>query len=286
MALAYGQSGRTAGDRKYRSEVESWRKEHEQHLVSDLRLMIVGRFELQDGKHTLGSDASNDIVIPAGPARIGSLELHGGIARIEFHNGVAATFQDKPARVAEFKVTTTSGGKPDIPVWIGSVGLGARTRNQRTYLTAVDKQIRLLGEWKRLRWFPIQEQYRIVAKFVPFDKRASLSLPDSDGSERQYPSPGYVSFTLDGRPLTLQPIELGKTLFFVLRDGTSGRESYGAGRFLIADPPENGTVVLDFNKATNPLCDYNSFVICPMPPRQNRLSPRILAGEMDYQAYP
>ena len=102
------------------------------------------------------------------------------------------------------------------------------------------------------------------------------------GSQREYPSRGYVSFTIDGEAFTMQPIQSGEGLFFVFRDATSGKQTYGAGRFLDTDAPKNGTVILDFNKATNPLCAYNAFVVCPMAPKQNRLPAPIPAGEMNY----
>ena len=73
------------------------------------------------------------------------------------------------------------------------------------------------------------------------------------------------------------------TLWLVFRDGTSGKESYPAARFLRAAAPENGEVVLDFNRAYNPPCAYNPFTTCPIPTPQNRLSVRIEAGEKLYQ---
>jgi uncharacterized protein len=68
---------------------------------------------------------------------------------------------------------------------------------------------------KRCAGFP-------CAKFIPFDKPTTLSLPDSDGAQREYPSPGYVSFSMDGQTFTLQPIQSGDGLFFVFRDATTG----------------------------------------------------------------
>jgi uncharacterized protein (DUF1684 family) len=63
---------------------------------------------------------------------------------------------------------------------------------------------------------------------------------------------------------------------------TSGKETYAASRFLEADPPKDGQVVLDFNEAYNPPCAYNPYTTCPLPPPQNRLPVRIEAGEKTY----
>jgi uncharacterized protein (DUF1684 family) len=76
----------------------------------------------------------------------------------------------------------------------------------------------------------------------------------------------------------------GKRLFFVIRDRTSGKTTYPASRFLYADAPkEDGTVVLDFNKAENPPCAFTSYATCPLPPPQNRLPLAIEAGEQKYE---
>ncbi|HYN00995.1 MAG TPA: DUF1684 domain-containing protein, partial [Vicinamibacteria bacterium] len=71
-------------------------------------------------------------------------------------------------------------------------------------------------------------------------------------------------------------------LFFILRDQTSGKETYGAGRFLYADLPKAGKVVLDFNKAYNPPCAFTPYATCPLPPPQNWMPVRVEAGEMAY----
>ncbi|MBV7337532.1 DUF1684 domain-containing protein, partial [Chloroflexi bacterium TSY] len=60
-------------------------------------------------------------------------------------------------------------------------------------------------------------------------------------------------------------------------------ETYGAGRFLYTDLPENGEVVLDFNRATNPYCAYTAYGTCPLPPSANTLALSITAGEKRYK---
>jgi uncharacterized protein len=58
---------------------------------------------------------------------------------------------------------------------------------------------------------------------------------------------------------------------------TGGTEQ--AGRFLYTPLPQNGRVVLDFNKAENPPCAYTPYATCPLPPKENRLPVAIEAGE-------
>jgi uncharacterized protein (DUF1684 family) len=69
----------------------------------------------------------------------------------------------------------------------------------------------------------------------------------------------------------------------VIRDLTSGKETYAAARFLDTDAPKDGAVVLDFNEAYNPPCAYNPYTTCPLPPLSNRMRTRIEAGEKTYR---
>lgn len=93
-----------------------------------------------------------------------------------------------------------------------------------------------------------------------------------------------ASFVLGGNTFFLRPqtINAGKPLQFVIADQTSGRQTYGGGRFLFADPPENGHLVLDFNRAVNPPCAFTPFAVCPLPPAENRLPFAVEAGEFVY----
>jgi uncharacterized protein (DUF1684 family) len=71
------------------------------------------------------------------------------------------------------------------------------------------------------------------------------------------------------------------SLFVVFADATSGRESYGGGRFLsVAAPDDDGRVTIDFNRSVNPPCAFTPFATCPRPPQENRLPFAIEAGEM------
>ena len=70
------------------------------------------------------------------------------------------------------------------------------------------------------------------------------------------------------------------SLFALFTDATSGLTTYPANRSLaIAAPAEDGTVVLDFNRATNLPCAYTEFATCPLPPAGNRLDIAVEAGE-------
>ncbi len=91
-----------------------------------------------------------------------------------------------------------------------------------------------------------------------------------------------MTFQKDGREFRLEPMLDEGKLFFVLRDQTSGKTTYGASRFLYTEPAKDGLVLLDFNKAENPPCAFTAYATCPLPPPQNRLALAITAGEKNY----
>jgi uncharacterized protein len=87
-----------------------------------------------------------------------------------------------------------------------------------------------------------------------------------------------------GQPLTLGAfVEAGARsfdrLFVPFTDLTSGTETYPAGRYLDLDRTRTGIYIIDFNRAYNPYCYYNPTYDCPYPPRGNRLTVPIRAGE-------
>jgi uncharacterized protein len=123
----------------------------------------------------------------------------------------------------------------------------------------------------------------VTARFVPKPRRIPIHniLGQTEPSE----CPGYAAFRLNGHELRLYPIMEqpgAKELFYIFRDQTSGKETYGGGRFLYSGLPRDGHVVLDFNKAYNPPCAFTPYATCPLPPPENRLAMGIEAGERKY----
>ena len=83
------------------------------------------------------------------------------------------------------------------------------------------------------------------------------------------------------RPFTTRP----NRFYFVFRDASSGQETYETARFLYSDLLPDGTTVLDFNQAYNPPCALNPYTTYPIPPRENHLPVKILAGEKAYPVH-
>jgi len=131
-----------------------------------------------------------------------------------------------------------------------------------------------------LRYFPEDAHLRFI---VTLDRTAAGGVEEvemSNGSTTEMRRVGVVRFDVDGERGELVAFEQGDELFIPFRDGTSGAETYGAGRYVEAEPLGGDEYELDFNRAYNPYCAYNDSWRCPLPPRENWLSVPIRAGEL------
>jgi len=141
--------------------------------------------------------------------------------------------------------------------------------------------------FKELSYFQVDIAYKVTARYQRLAKPVEFRIQTSTGHERVYVTIGRLDFSLAGQALTLfayhekNQEDTGRNSLFVpFTDQTTGKESYGAGRYLdLPEPAGDSSVVLDFNEAYNPYCAYNYNFSCPIPPPENRLDVAIKAGE-------
>jgi len=119
--------------------------------------------------------------------------------------------------------------------------------------------------------------------------QAVMRLAGTSGQERNLWRWGEFRFRLAGRQCALQACRSGpaeRRRFVPFRDGTSGKETYGAGRHLDLEPQtllsQDGKWVVDFNDAYNPSCAYSEHYVCPFVRPQNGLGVAVRAGEKKY----
>jgi uncharacterized protein len=135
-----------------------------------------------------------------------------------------------------------------------------------------------------LSYFPIEPEYRVPAALTIARGNDVIEIPTSRGERRPHYRVGTLRFTLKGQLLTLTAfVEVGqddlRRLFVPFGDLTNGTETYPGGRYLELDRTATGIYDLDFNRAYHPFCYYNPKYDCPYPPRENRLTIPIRAGE-------
>jgi len=142
----------------------------------------------------------------------------------------------------------------------------------------------LAGTLIPLSYFPPDPDYVVAASLKPADVRIVIDMPTSTGEVRKEERVGVLQFVLKGQQLTLSAFrEAGSNdmerLFVPFRDLTSGTETYQAGRYIDLERTPTGLYSIDFNRAYNPYCYYNSKFDCPYPPAENRLAFPVRAGE-------
>jgi uncharacterized protein (DUF1684 family) len=248
-------------------DVEQYRAQREATLKeNDGWLTVVGLFRLKEGENRVGAGEPNEIALPtAAPAHLG---------KIVFSNGEATYYAEgKPA--VELKPNA------DI-IRAGNISFFVIKRGDEYFIRVKDNDGALRRDFTGLKWFPIDPSWRIAAKFTPFDQPKTIMFDSQNGVKQPMRSPGYVTFTRGGKEYRLEPVWEGPKLFFIFRDATSNKSTYGAARFLYAEPAKDGTVILDFNQAINPPCAFTAFATCPLPPPQNRLTLAVTAGEKKY----
>jgi uncharacterized protein len=283
FVLAAGAVG-LAADEAYRAEIQKWREDRETRLKADGGwLTVAGLFWLKEGENTFGSDPANDIVLPAGsPARAGSFAFAAGKTTVKLRPGVEGLLAGKPIATSELK--SDENGNPDV-LAIGPLTMQIIKRGERYGVRMKDKNAAARKAFTGLRWFDVREEYRVIAQFTSYPAPRPIKVPNILGQSEAMPSPGFATFSMGGQQVRLEGVleePSAEQLFFILRDQTSGKETYPAGRFLYADLPKQGKIVLDFNKAYNPPCAFTAFATCPLPPPQNWMPVRVEAGERDY----
>jgi hypothetical protein len=257
-----------AADPNYAREVEQYRAQREATLKQDDGwLTVVGLFRLKEGDNRVGSGESNEVALPSpAPARVG---------KITFSKGQAIYY-------AEGRPGTVLRANLDV-ITVGNVKFFVIKRGDDFFIRVKDNNSKIRREFSGLKWFPVDTSWKIAAKFTPYDKPHTILFDSQNGVKQPMQSPGFVTFAREGKEYRLEPVWEDRELFFIFRDATSNKSTYGAARFLYsAAAAKDGSVILDFNKAINPPCAFTAYATCPLPPPQNRLALAVTAGEKKY----
>jgi uncharacterized protein (DUF1684 family) len=244
-------------------------------------LSLVGLGWLKEGANGAGADGKADVVFPEGaPKQVGTFTRTGSRVSFQPAAGVSVTRGGQPFAGGPIQSDEEGRAKPDV-FQVGRFCFQLIDRGTRIGVRIKDPEARARKEFKGIPTYPPSARWRIVARWEPKNPPAEIAVPNVLGEIERSPSPGTAVFTVDGKEYRLTPVleEGSPDLFFVFGDETNRTETYGAGRFLYADPAKDGTVVLDFNRAYNPPCAFSAFATCPLPPKGNRLALRVDAGE-------
>jgi uncharacterized protein len=268
-----------------RAGVEQWRTERVAELTNETGwLTLVGLFWLKEGENTFGRASSNTIVLdhPSLALTAGSFTVMADHVTFTAKPDSGITHGGQPVTTidlvsdAKDSPTVVSSGPLRFFIIERSGKLGVRVRD-------VDSPRR--RNFPGLAYFPITSDWVFDARFEPYEPQRHITIVNILGLEEDMVSPGALVFTKDGQEVRLDAVLDGPDptdLFVMFADATTGHETYGAGRFIHVPFATNGRTLLDFNKAYNPPCAFNDFATCPLPPWQNRMKLKVLAGEKTF----
>lgn len=243
-------------------------------------LTLVALDWLEEGDNPAGSAKDAKVALPpSAPAHLGTFTRHGQSVTFTPAQGVPVTLDGQSFQGGTVK--TDAAGEPDV-LRVGTLQLLTIVRGDRVGVRVRDSASEVRRDFKGIDRFPVSEAWRKVATWEPAQPGQAEKIVNVLGDVEETPIAGYAVFTHEGKTYRLEAMSEDDALFFVFGDQTNRDSSYPAGRFLVAEAPKDGQVVLDFNRAYNPPCAFTRFATCPLPPRGNRLPLRVEAGEKRY----
>lgn len=272
----------------FQRDAEAWRTEREAKLAADDGwLTLAGLFWLPEGVTHVGADPRHGVVLPGGgvPQTVARLHRTGKTVRLDPVNTDKLRVNGKAATAGPLRTDDGGAGTPDQVSW-GDLTFLVIQRGERLGVRLKDKNSPIRRQFAGLSWFPVRQEARLEGRFTAYPQPRTVQVSTViSGVTETMQAPGVVTFRWEGQEVSLEPVlaDGGKRLWFIFRDATSRTETYGGGRFLYADAPVNGKVVLDFNRAYNPPCAFSPYSTCPLPLKRNRLGLAIRAGEKRYE---
>jgi len=263
----------------------AWRQNRDERMRQNTSwLTIAGLYWLEEGTNSFGSDGDNDIILPAhsAPPFAGEFKLNNGEVTLIAADRANLFISSKAVRnkILESDIN----GNPD-KIELGKLKFWIIKREDRYALRLRDLEAKRFKEYHGIDNYPPQKDYKVLANLIPYNEPKTEIILTIVGTEETYTIPGYLEFELFGRKMRLDPfvVKSDSTRFFlILKDETSGKTTYGAGRYMYPVIRSDGKVELNFNRAYNPPCAFTPYATCPLPPKQNIMNEAIEAGEKNY----
>ena len=268
------------GSEEYINSIKKFRKERIDNLkTKSIWLKLAGLFWLEEGENKFGSDKNNDLIFPEGFAsEMGTFVREDGKVKLIVKEGIEIKVNDKP--VSETELVSDLSENPTIMKYKDFWWYIIKRGSDKIGIRLIDDKHSNLKSFKGIPAYSINEEWKIKAKWVPYNPVRTIETPSVIGTSTVDSLYGAILFTKNGKEYKLHAPGKNKMMFIVFADETSGSETYGAGRFLVAEADfEKNEVILDFNKAYNPPCSMSKFATCPLPPEGNRLKLAVTAGE-------
>ena len=269
----------------YVQSVNQWHAKRIENLKqADGWLNLEGLFWLHKGVNTLGNQKEADChyVNPVFPDALGTFIYEGDSVLWQNANNYKILI-NKQATVSGKTYKVFGAGEKAAIMDYANFSWVVIKREDKIGIRFRNLKAKTLLEFKGIARFPVQSAWKIKAKLVQ-PAQDFLMITNVLGQTTANKNAGKLEFVKDGQTYSLDVIdEGGPNLFIVFADLSAGVSTYGSGRFIeIPKPDSLGNTEIDFNKAYNPPCAFTPFATCPLPPKQNRLTLTIEAGEKNY----
>ena len=268
---------------------QAWKYERSWELRSEYTswLSLAGLFWLNEGTSTIGFDTKNDFYIRNldGPERLGRFIRTEDKVYFEPETGIEVTTNKNSINEPIELVSDANGEEGATKLRYSNLTWWVIARDGQLGVRVWDSESTSRKRFKKIDVYEYNPDWRLEARFVPYDTVQEYTYPTVIGTMRTEHSPGLLVFQYQGKQYEMIPFERdeGTRLFLVFGDQTNGESSYEGGRFLyIEKPGETGKTIIDFNKAYNPPCAFSDYSTCPRPLSKNRLPIRVTAGEKQY----
>ena len=272
----------------FSAETAAWRATRVAELTDYSGwLTLVGLYWFKEGSNTFGTALSNSIVLdnPQLDKRAGAFVRHG--KSVHFKGAKDTCVKANGAVVIDLELKADVSGEP-TQLSCGSLRFYVIERGSQVGLRVKDILSSARRAFRGLDFFEAAGSWNVSARFEPYQPMRHIPIVNVLGMQTDMDSPGAIVFERDGATWRLDTVleePQAHELFIMFADGTSGRQTYGGGRFLYAPLPVDGRVQVDFNKAHNPPCAFTPFATCPLPPPGNRISLPVTAGELKYAGH-
>ncbi len=281
VILAQPVTGEESEPGRYESAIAAWRAER----VADLKgptgwLNLAGLYWLKEGPNSFGSAADNDLVAPedSAQAKLGEFLVENGTVTFKTEPGVDVFLGE--SRVTEILLADDQEEEATL-LTSGSLAWTVIRRMDRLGVRLRDYDHPAVAAFAGIESYPADPTWRLEARFEPYPEPRTIRVPTVvEGLGWEPTVPGTLEFEARGGSLSLEAYRSDDGFMIVFADGTTGDTTYPAGRYLAADlPGEDGTTILDFNRAYNPPCVFTEFATCPLATPRNRLPVAVEAGE-------
>lgn len=267
------------------AEVRSWQQARDTRLRDPTGwLTLAGLHWLKPGDNTVGSDPLAAVILPKpAPARLGQITLDGDVATLSVAQGSGVTVDG--VGITRQQMRSDAAGPPTVAM-IGKIRFFVIARAGRFAVRVKDEASPVLAAFHRIERFDVDYRWRLDGHLERDPRK--ITVPNILGVETRESSPGSLVFSLSHGGASFRLVALGDAeddeMFVIFADRSNGEVTYGGGRFLDVAWPVAGSdaIVIDFNRAYNPPCAFTPYATCPLPPKGNRLSFAVVAGEKKY----